>query len=204
MTPGERQSTGGLHLSDLVASQLSEVAIDQQRRQHHDDEAGGRDPWRHDEEQQQQQAAEERQRREPDATSQMGVEVGPPDLLHEPRVLFRESLLDLFEDPLFVLAEGASRLPAWVGKDVRSIIGVGRCNRGLSARSLQFRRSRSIREAGRAAPRPNRRSMRSSARSTSPQRSPRSIASCSAPEGAKPCACTPSSRIRRRWPGSAP
>ena len=65
------------------------------------------------------------------------------------------------------------------------------------------RRSRSSSEAGWAAPRPNRRSTRSTARSTSDHRSPRSSASCSAPDETRPVAATPSSLIRRCSPGNA-
>ncbi len=46
------------------------------------------------------------ERGHPDAAGQMGVEVGPADLFDQTRILPREALLDLLEDPLFVLAEG--------------------------------------------------------------------------------------------------
>ena len=64
------------------------------------------DPRRDDEQQHQQQPDEERERGQPDPPGQMGVEVGPADLFDQARILLREALLDLLEDPLFVLAEG--------------------------------------------------------------------------------------------------
>ena len=69
-------------------------------------EAERSDPRRDDEQQDQQQAEEEPERGHPDATGEMGVEVGPADLFDQTRILPREAFLDLLEDPLFVLAEG--------------------------------------------------------------------------------------------------
>ena len=79
------------------------------------------------------------------------------------------------------------------GTTVRPIIGVGADAepRLEGARRLPPIAARSSREAGSRAPRPNRSSIRSIARSTSPQRSPCSIASCSAPAGTRPVGLHP-------------
>src|SRR6185436_13246722 len=129
---GEREPPGRLHLTDLIATELPQVAIDQQRGEHHDDEAERRDPWRDDEQQDEQQAEEEAQRGQPDAAGQMGVEVGPADLFDQARILPREALLDLLEDPLFVLAERHPISLTWPGeRSLLPIIGVERSNGDL-------------------------------------------------------------------------
>ena len=86
-----------------------------------------------------------------------------------------------------MLAEG-HRFPAWIwgraGASVAPIIGVGGCNGDLECRGRlsSCDLARSARPAE-PRPSPNRRSIRSIARSTSPHRSPWSMASCSAPAG---------------------
>ena len=123
-----------------------------------------RDPRRDDEEQQEQQARRRSRARPagcggPDGCRGRSCRPARP-AAGPPRARRR---LDLFEDPLFVLAEGHRFLPGRGERSSLPIIGVGAEQpRDLECRRMaQFRRSRSISEAGRAAPRPNRSSIRS-------------------------------------------
>src|SRR5918995_767917 len=159
-----------------VGSETTGVVVDQHGRDRHQHETRRRDPHAAGD-------TDEQQRAEPDQEAHGGdldpsrtvrVEVRPGDLLDEAGGLLREPSLDLLEEPLLVLVQGHRGPPATRRAD------------------------------GFAAPAPNRRSMRSTVRSTSPKRSLRSNASCSAPAETRPPAWTPSSRILRRAPGSAP
>src|SRR6478736_2923566 len=103
--PGHRERALVLHRTDLIATELAEVTVDQQRRGHHHGEPDERDPDGEGDQEQHRASQQEPHGGEPDPTRVVRIEVGATDLLDEVRVVFSETSLDLVEDALFVIVQ---------------------------------------------------------------------------------------------------
>ena len=93
-------------------AELAHVVLDGERADEHDQEADARrDRAGREREDHQQQAGDEPDDRPLDHPRRVPVERGVGDLLHQLGVGGREVLLDLLQDPLFVLGERHAPIP---------------------------------------------------------------------------------------------